>query len=161
MAKGFGATAVPEPEHLGKKSIVSPSIQEISDQFFFHFRELKDPRVERTRDHKLIDIIAIAILALISGAAGWQGMEDYGQSKQQWLEQFLELPKGIPSDDTFRRLFERLDPYQFQQGFQSWIASLAVLLGATVVSLDGKTHRGSYDREQQQSALQTVSARAT
>ena len=88
-------------------------------------------------------------------------MEDYGKSKQQWLEQFLELPKGIPSDDTFRRLFERLDPEQFQQGFQSWVSSVAGLLGATVVSLDGKTHRGSYDREHQQSALQTVSAWAS
>ena len=161
MAKGFGATAVPNPEHLGKKSIASPQLQQISDQFFSHFRDLKDPRVERTRDHKLIDIMAIAILAVISGASGWQGMEDYGHSKQQWLEQFLELPKGIPSDDTFRRVFERLDPHQFQEGFQSWVSSLAGLLGATVVSLDGKTHRGSYDREQGQSALQTVSAWAS
>ncbi len=69
----------------------------------------------------------------MSGASGWEGMEDYGKSKQQWLQQFLELPKGIPSDDTFRRLFERLDPHQFQQGFQSWVSSLAELLGATVV----------------------------
>lgn len=68
MAKGFGATAVLDQERLGKKAIVSPSIQEISDQFFSHFRDLEDPRVERTRDHKLIDIIAIAILAVISGA---------------------------------------------------------------------------------------------
>ncbi len=161
MAKSFGARTVPDQEHLGQKSIVSPQLQQVSDQFFSHFRNLKDPRVERTRDHKLIDIIAIAILAVISGASGWQGMEDYGLSKQQWLEQFLELPKGIPSDDTFRRVFERLDPHQFQQGFQSWVSSLAGLLGATVVSLDGKTHRGSYDREQGQSALQTVSAWAS
>ncbi len=97
----------------------------------------------------------------MSGASGWEGMEDYGKSKQQWLQQFLELPKGIPSDDTFRRLFERLGSHQFQQGFQSWVSSLAGLLGATVVSLDGKTHRGSYDREQKQSALQTVSAWAS
>ena len=78
MSKSFGATAVPNPEHLGKKSIVSPQLQHISDQFFSHFRDLKDPRVERTRDHKLIDIIALAIGAVISGASGWQGMEDYG-----------------------------------------------------------------------------------
>lgn len=161
MAKGFGAKAVPDEKGLGQKSIVSPELQEISDQFFSHFRNLKDPRVERTRHHKLIDVIAIAILAVMSGASGWQGMEDYGKSKQQWLEQFLELPEGIPSDDTFRRVFERLEPEQFQQSFQSWVSSLARLLGATVVSLDGKTHRGSYDRERQQSALQTVSAWAS
>jgi predicted transposase YbfD/YdcC len=97
----------------------------------------------------------------MSGASGWEGMEDYGKSKQQWLEQFLELPNGIPSDDTFRRLFERLDPHEFQRGFQSWVSSLARLLGATVVAIDGKTHRGSYERNQQQSALQTVSAWAS
>jgi hypothetical protein len=90
-----------------------------------HFRDLKDPRVERTRAHQLIDIIAIAILAVMSGASGWEGMEDYGKNKQQWLVQFLELPNGIPSDDTFRRLFERLDPPEFQRGFQSWVSSLA------------------------------------
>lgn len=144
MAFGFGAKVVPAQERLGKKATISPSIQEISAQFFSHFHNLKDPRVERTRDHKLIDIIAIALLAVISGAEGWQGKEDYGKSKPQWLEQFLELPKGIPSDDTFRRVFERLDRAQFQQGFHSWVSSLAGLLGATVVSLDGKTHKGSY-----------------
>ncbi len=120
MAYGFGATAVLHQEHLRKKSIVSPQLQEISDQFFSHFRELKDPRVERTRDHKLIDIIAIAILAVISGASGWQGMEDYGYSKQQWLEQFLELPKGIPSDDTFRRVERaRPTPISFSKAFRA------------------------------------------
>lgn len=161
MAKGFGGKAVPDQKGLGQKSIVSPELQEISDQFLSHFRNLKDPRVERTRDHKLIELMASAIFAVMSGASGWQAMEDYGKSKQQWLEQFLELAKGIPSDDTFRRVLERLDPEQFQQGFQSWVSSLAKLLGATVVSLDGKTHRGSYDREHQQSALQTVSAWAS
>jgi hypothetical protein len=141
-AKGFTPAAL-DQEQLGQTAIVSPSIQEISDQFFSHFRDLKDPRVERTRAHKLIDIIAIAILAVMSGASGWEGMEDYGKSKQQWLEQFLELPNGIPSDDTFRRLFERLDPHEFQRGFQSWVSSLGRLLGATVVAIDGKTHRGT------------------
>lgn len=161
MTKGFGVRIVPDQKNRGNKLIASPQLQQVSEQFFSHFRHLKDPRVERTRDHKLIDIIAVAILAVISGASGWQGMEDYGHSKQEWLEQFLELPKGIPSDDTFRRVFERLDPHEFQQGFHSWLSSLAGLLGATVVSLDGKTHRGSYDREQGQSALQTVSAWAS
>ena len=98
MAKGFGATAVLPQKHLGKKSIVSQQLQEISDQFFSHFCELKDPRVERTRDHKLIDIIAIAILAVISGASGWQGMEDYGHSKQQWERAI----SGITQGNSFR-----------------------------------------------------------
>ncbi len=94
MSKSFGATAVPNPEHLGKKSIVSPQLQHISDQFFSHFRDLKDPRAERTRDHKLIDIIASAIGAVISGASGWQGMEDYGHSKQQWERAISRIAQG-------------------------------------------------------------------
>ena len=142
MAKGFGSTAVPTQVRPRTKQIASPQFQEISDQFFSHFSELKDPRVKRTREHKLIDIIAIAILAVIGGAPGWEGMEDYGLSKKEWLEQFLELPNGIPSDDTFRRVFERLDPHQFQRCFQDWVSSLVETLGAQVVSLDGKTHRG-------------------
>ena len=94
MAFGLGATVVPDQKRLGKKARVSPSIQEISDQFFAHFRDLKDPRVERTRDHKLIDIIASAILAVLSGAEGWQGMEDYGQSKQQWERAISRIAQG-------------------------------------------------------------------
>ena len=72
MAKGFGSTAVPAQVRPRTKQIASPQFQEISDQFFSHFSELKDPRVERTREHKLIDIIAIAILAVIGGAPGWE-----------------------------------------------------------------------------------------
>ena len=162
MAKGFGSTAVPAQVRPPRKQIASPQLQQVSHQFFSHFRKLQDPRVERTREHLLIDIIAIAIGAVISGASGWQGMEDYGQSKQQWLEQFLELPKGIPSDDTFRRVERTLRPPSVSARLSpAGSQASAQLLGATVVSLDGKTHRGSYDREQQQSALQMVSAWAS
>ena len=83
MTKGFGVRIVPDQKNRGNKLIASPQLQQVSEQFFSHFRHLKDPRVERTRDHKLIDIIAVAILAVISGASGWQGMEDYGHSKQE------------------------------------------------------------------------------
>ena len=94
MAKGFGTISVPAQKGLGEKSIVSPQLQEVSDQFFCHFRDLKDPRVERTKDHKLIDIIALAILAVMSGASGWQGMEDYGKSKQQWERAISGITQG-------------------------------------------------------------------
>ena len=72
-----------------------------------HFTNLTDPRIDRTKDHKLIDIVVIAICAVICGADGWVGMETYGNAKYKWLKQFLELPSGIPSHDTFSRVFCR------------------------------------------------------
>ena len=83
-----------------------------------HFTNLTDPRVDRTKEHKLIDIVVIAICAVICGADGWVGMETYGKAKYKWLKQFLELPNGIRSDDTFAKLFARLDPEEFQNYFQ-------------------------------------------
>ena len=90
-----------------------------------HFSNIGDPRVERTKQHKLIDIITIAICAVICGADSWVAIETYGRAKQQWLQQFLELPNGIPSHDTFARVFARLDPQQFQECFLSWIKSVS------------------------------------
>lgn len=82
-----------------------------------HFGDLEDPRVERSIQHKLIDIITIAICAVICGADTWVDIEIYGQSKYEWLKQFLELPNGIPSHDTFSRVFSRLDPQEFRALF--------------------------------------------
>ena len=79
-----------------------------------HFAEIDDPRIERTKRHKLIDILTIAILAVICGAEGWVGMENFGKAKHQWLKKILELPNGIPSHDTFAREFARLNPEEFQ-----------------------------------------------
>jgi predicted transposase YbfD/YdcC len=117
--------------------------------------------VERTRWHKLTDIITIALLAVIAGANGWEDIEEYGLNKQEWLETFLELPNGIPSPDTFRRVFERINPKEFEQCFREWVQSLVEKLGVEVVAIDGKTHRGSYDRGNQLKALHTVSAWAS
>jgi len=128
---------------------------------FKHFTRLKDPRVERTKEHQLLDIVAIAVLAVISGADGWTAIETYGRSKQAWLKQFLELPNGIPSHDTFARVFARLEPVVFRQCFESWIASLVEGFNAQVIAMDGKRLRGSYDREGKQSTLHVVSAWAT
>ncbi|WP_375453042.1 ISAs1 family transposase [uncultured Nostoc sp.] len=127
-------------------------------KFQEYFTQIKDPRVERTRYHLLTDIIIIAILAVIAGAEGWEDIEEYGISKQEWLKTFLELPFGIPSPDTFRRVFERINPREFEQYFRQWVQSLVEKLGVEVVAIDGKTHRGSYDRESQLKALHTVSA---
>ena len=85
----------------------------IKNSFLNHFQDLKDPRIDRTKDHLLIDIIAISILAVISGADGWTAIETYGRAKEQWLRKFLELPNGIPSHDTISRVFQRLNPEEF------------------------------------------------
>ena len=82
-----------------------------------YFSELKDPRIDRSKLHKLIDILVIAICAVICGADTWEDVEAFGQAKQAWFERYLELPNGIPSHDTFNRVFNRLDPQQFQSCF--------------------------------------------
>ncbi len=87
------------------------------NSFLIHFENLKDPRIDRTKDHLLIDIIAISILAVISGADGGKAIETYGKAKEQWLRKFLELPNGIPSHDTISRVFQRLNPEEFAASF--------------------------------------------
>jgi len=110
-----------------------------------HFGEIDDPRVERTKRHKLIDIITIAICAVICGADTWVDIENYGGAKIEWLKQFLELPNGIPSHDTFARVFARINPEQLQQSFLNWVESISNLMQGEVVAIDGKSLRHSYD----------------
>ena len=93
-----------------------------------HFADLDDPRVERTRRHKLVDIIAIAICATICGADSWVHVDLFGRSKLEWFQTFLELPNGVPSHDTFGDVFARLDPAQFQNCLVSWTQAIAELL---------------------------------
>ena len=126
-----------------------------------HFAELDDPRVERTRHHKLVDIVAIAICATICGADSWVHIELFGKSKLSWFQTFLELPHGIPSHDTFGKVFARLDPAQLQNCFVSWTQAIAELLPGEVVAIDGKTARRSYDRAGNKGAIHLVSAWAT
>lgn len=126
-----------------------------------HFGEIEDLRVERTRAHHLVDIIVIALFAVISGADSWIGIETYGQSKEEWLRQFLGLPNGIPSHDTFARVFARLDPEKLETEFRNWVKTIAAKLPAQVIAIDGKASRGSYDREKGIKELQLVSAWAT
>ena len=95
-----------------------PSVTALTQQIESYFSEIEDPRVQRTRAHLLTDILIIGILSVIAGGKGWEDMEIYGLSKQDWLKQFLALPNGIPCPDTFRRLFERIDPKAFERCFQ-------------------------------------------
>lgn len=108
-----------------------------------YFAELKDPRVERTREHLLEEILLIVIAAILSGANGWNEIENYGKAKREWLSGFLTLPGGIPSHDTFNRVFAALDPEELEKGFAAWVGSIARLTAGEVVAIDGKTLRGS------------------
>ncbi len=123
-----------------------------------HFSKVKDPRIDRTKDHKLIDIIAIAICAIICGAEGWTDMENYGNSKIRWLKTFLELPHGIPSHDTFGRVFGKIDAQQFQLAFWEWVWAVNDLVQGQIVNIDGKCLRGSDDKKLGKRAIYMVSA---
>lgn len=126
-----------------------------------YFGGIADPRVERTRAHQLLDIIAIALFAVLSGADSWVAIETDGKAKQDWLASFLALPNGIPSHDTFARVFARLDPEAFEASFQQWVNAFISTLEGQLIAIDGKTLKGSYDREEGVKALQLVSAWAS
>ncbi|MBH8575808.1 ISAs1 family transposase [Nostocaceae cyanobacterium CENA369] len=126
-----------------------------------HFAQMEDPRVERTKRHKLIDILSIAICAVICGADSWVAIELYGCTKYEWLKTFLELPNGIPSHDTFARVFAQVNPQQFQECFLNWMKSVQKITDGEVVAIDGKTLCGSHDKNSEKNAIQMVSAWAT
>jgi predicted transposase YbfD/YdcC len=123
-----------------------------------HFGKVKDPRKERTKEHKLIDIISIAICAVICGAEGWVDIELYGNSKIHWLATFLELPNGIPSHDTFGRVFSKIDAQQFQLSFYEWVCAVNDIVQGQVINIDGKCLRGSDDERLGKRAIYMVSA---
>lgn len=124
-----------------------------------YFRKLKDPRIQRHRKHLLIDIITITICAAICNCDDWQQIETFARCRHDWLKKFLRLPNGVPSHDTFERVFDRLDPVAFQACFRNWMHALHADLGLSPIAIDGKTLRGSGGGGQK--ALHLVSAWAT
>lgn len=126
-----------------------------------HFGKLEDPRIDRTKLHLLSDIVTIAICGVICDADGWVDIENYGTAKYDWLKTFLALPNGIPSHDTFGRVFARIDPTQFQNCFIRWMRNIYRLTNGEVVPIDGKTLRHSFDTTIDQSPIHIVSAWAT
>lgn len=126
-----------------------------------HFRELKDPRTGNAKQHIFIEILIIAICAVICGADGWNDVELYGKNKKEWLKTFLELPKGIPSHDTFGRVFALIQPDEFQARFIEWIKAIEKLTTGQVIAIDGKQLRRSHDQDAGKAAIYMVSAWAT
>ena len=125
------------------------------------FDELPDPRREHGRWHKLSDIIALTICAVVAGADSWVDVEEYGHRKYDLLASFLDLANGIPSHDTIGRVFSLLKPEAFQECFAAWVRDVAQGTQGRVIAVDGKTSRHSYDRAAGQAALHVVSAWAT
>jgi predicted transposase YbfD/YdcC len=125
------------------------------------FENLTDPRVERTKQHLLIDMVTIGLCAAICGADSWVDVEKFGLAKRDWFARFLDLPNGIPSHDTFGRVFARLDTVEFLLCLQNWLRSLHLSLKEQGVAIDGKTLRGSFDAASGKSALHVVSAWAS
>lgn len=126
-----------------------------------HFASIEDPRLERSKRHKLIDIIVIAICGVICGAEDWVAIERFGQAKLEWFQTFLELPNGIPSHDTFGRVFGLLNPEQFQHSFLSWVQALVQVSSGQIIAIDGKMLRHSFDRGLGKAAIHMVSAWAS
>jgi len=125
--------------------------------FNHHLDCIQDPRHHNTR-HVLYDMLLIALCAVVSGADAWTQVAEYGRSKSQWFEKFLQLPNGIPSHDTFGRLFARTDPKGFPTFFARWVHDIGQSLNGKTVAIDGKTLRGSQDRINAKSPAHMISA---
>jgi predicted transposase YbfD/YdcC len=126
--------------------------------FLKHFISITDPRIERCKKHELTDILLLAISAVLSGAEGWEDIEDFGHLKLDWLKQYGTFNAGIPKHDTIARVICRLKADEIENAFQSWISSLIKTTGCDVIAIDGKTARRSFSTKDRKSALHTVSA---
>jgi predicted transposase YbfD/YdcC len=122
-----------------------------------HFSQITEPR-EANKSHKLLDIITIVLCATICGCDGWFQIEEFAKAKKEWFETFLELPHGIPSDDTFARVFAAIDPDEFQKAFIDWVNDIQAMTRGEIVAIDGKTLRGSHDQNAGKKSIHMVTA---
>ncbi|MCJ7657806.1 MAG: ISAs1 family transposase [Anaerolineales bacterium] len=134
------------------------NVEEIPKNLHAYFESLEDQRRGAGKRHKLIEVITIAICGIICGADDWSGIEEYGKAKEEWLRQFLALPHGIPSHDTFGRIFSWLEPQAFEKSFLSWVQAVMAITSGQVIAIDGKTLRRSHDRTNGKEAIHMVSA---
>ncbi len=123
-----------------------------------HLSVLEDPRIDRAKRHSLTDALTIAICAIVGGADSWTDVEMFGDSKRQWFDSFLELPNGIPSHDTFGRVFSMLDAEQFQSRFIEWVKAVSEVCNGQTVAIDGKSVIRSHDRFIGKDAIHMVGA---
>ena len=123
-----------------------------------HFAALEDPRVERNQRHALLDIVLLTVCAVVSGAPGWEAIEEFGHAKLDWLCKFGRFDNGVPSHDCIAGVISRLTPKGFGECFRSWTRAVASTTAGEVIAVDGKSARGSRDRRRGRSALHMVSA---
>jgi predicted transposase YbfD/YdcC len=159
MLNGFGSSSPSEKRSTKAKGVRSAlTAEQVQQQWLSQFEDLEDPRGLQGQEHAFLSIVLIAILATIAGATGWDDIELYAESHQAWLESFLNLSHGIPHADTYRRVFERVNPEALQRCFLGWVSQVVEATGSQVIPIDGKSIKGSYDRNKKQSALHVVSA---
>jgi predicted transposase YbfD/YdcC len=142
---------------IGNKNEGLPMTKKTIDSFF---EKIQDHR-HHNRLHKLIDVIIIAICGVVAGADTYEQIENFGKKREKWLLKFLELPHGIPSHDTFGRIFERMNPNEFQNSFMGWIAAITEQTKGQVIAIDGKTLRRSHDKSNDKKAIHMISAWAS
>ena len=130
----------------------------MSATFLRFFDSISDPRIERCKKHNLIDILFLAISAVISGSEGWEDIENFGHIKLDWLRQYRPFDAGIPRHDTIARVICRLKASEIEQAFQGWVSSLIETTGCDVIAVDGKAARRSFSTKDRKNALHTVSA---
>ena len=126
--------------------------------FMSHFSIIEDPRIERCKKHKLLDILFLTVSAVLSGARGWEDIEVFGHAKREWLQRFIELPNGIPRHDTIARVMARLEPNILQQCFFQWMSDVLAAIEGDIIAIDGKSLRRSFDKASRKNALHMVSA---
>jgi predicted transposase YbfD/YdcC len=135
----------------------------VPSSFHDYFAPLTDPRCPNAPNsrHLLMDILVIAVCAVIGGAEGWEDLEEYGKAQAAWFADLLDLPHGIPGHDTFRRVLSRLDPEELTQCFIAWTQALSEASGGEIIAIDGKTLRHSFDQATSTAAIHMVSAWAS
>lgn len=129
--------------------------------FIAHFSVISDPRIDRCKRHKLIDILFLCMAAVVCGAEGWEEIEDFGYSREEWLRQYLPFANGIPGHDTIAHAMSRLDPEALQASFVAWMQDVMTMTDRTVVAVDGKTFRRSFKNGDRRSAIHMVNAWAS
>ena len=130
----------------------------MTDSFLQHFEAIEDPRIDRCKRHELLDIILLAVSAVLSGAQGWEQIEDFGIHRLDWLRRYRPFEYGIPRHDTIARVISRLKPEEIETAFQRWMSCLIESTGSDVIAIDGKTARRSFDTRERQNPLHAVSA---
>ena len=129
----------------------------MSDSFLEHFENIADPRIERCKKHQLLDILLLAISAVISGAEGWEDIEYFGHNCLGWLRKYRPFVNGIPRHDTIARVITKLKSDEIEQAFQSWMKTLVQTTGTYIIAVDGKTSRHSFDTRERTNPLHSLS----